>query len=126
MSCDFQQSPTQDNKTLRTKGYLYALNGMYQGASFELGDMEEISFGRENTDCQIVFDQFNTDISRKHCTVRFNAQDNTYIVTDYSRNGTFTSEDHRLQPSVPVALTIGTIIFLGNRENMFRLGLNGL
>ena len=103
-------------------GQISALNGMYKDAVFQIHDMEEITFGRENPDCQIVFDQFNTDVSRKHCAVRFNAKDGRYIVTDYSKNGTFTSEDHRLQPGVPVALASGTIICLGSRMNMFRLG----
>ncbi len=103
-------------------GQILALNGMYKDAVFQINDMEEISFGRENPECQIVFDQFNTDVSRKHCTVRYNVKDGKYIVTDYSKNGTFTSEDHRLQPGVPVALPPGTIICLGNKLNMFRLG----
>lgn len=118
----FRNAPAQGASPVLRKGVIYGINGIYKDATFEVADMEDVLFGRENPDCQIIFDQFNTDVSRKQCSVRYNAKDKTYIVTDYSKNGTFTSEDHRLQPSVPVALPAGTIIFLGNRENMFRLG----
>ncbi len=115
-------SAPQSYSSFPAIGRISAINGMYKDAVFQIGDMEEISFGRENPDCQIVFDQFNTDVSRKHCAVRYNAKDGKYIVTDFSKNGTFTSEDHRLQPGVPVAFPSGTIICLGSRKNMFRLG----
>ena len=118
----FEQAPAQSAKAARRQGYISALNGKYHGANFEIADMEEIAFGRENPECQIIFDQFDTDVSRTHCSVRYNALENKYIVTDYSKNGTFTGEDHRLQPGVPVALPAGTIILLGSRKNMFRLG----
>lgn len=104
------------------QGYIFGLSGKYQGATFEIGDMEEISFGREHPDCQIVFDQFDTDVSRLHCSVRFSGRDNKYIVSDHSMNGTLLGDGKRLQPGVPAALPAGSVILLGSRQNMFRLG----
>ncbi len=122
MPCPSAAAPASVPGRAAGLGRISALNGTYKDAVFEINDMEEVAFGRENPECQIVFNQYDTDVSHKHCTVRFNARDCTYIVTDHSKNGTFTSEDHRLQLGVPVVLQAGTIIFLGSRKNMFRLG----
>ncbi len=103
-------------------GSISALTGMYVGAVFQMRDNEELAFGRDPLRCQIIFDDKSPEVSKNHCSVRYTALGNKYIVTDYSKNGTFTDDNRRLQPNMPVAMPAGTVIYLGSRKNSFRLG----
>lgn len=103
-------------------GQISALDGMYKGSVFTIADNEEVTFGRDSSECQIIFDQYSTDVSRKHCSVRYNAAAGNYTVIDYSKNGTFTLDGRRLQPNVHTTLSRGSIICIGSKKNTFRLG----
>lgn len=103
-------------------GRMSALSGMYAGAVFSMKDNEDLTFGRDPMRCQIIFDDKSPEVSKCHCSVRYSAMGNKYIVTDYSKNGTFTDDNRRLQPNMPVALPAGATIYLGSRKNSFRLG----
>ena len=103
-------------------GSITALTGMYREAVFQLNHGEALALGRDPSLCQIVFDQLDTDISRKHCSISFDSMANQYLVMDSSRNGTYTNDGRKLQPGVNERLSPGTIIYLGTRKNIFRLG----
>lgn len=104
------------------KSVVTGLSGKYLDATFDISDGAEIVFGRSATDCNIIFDQFATDISRKHCGIRFDGGSGQYIVTDYSSNGTFLENGTKLEKEKPKSLPKGTILYLGSRKNTFRLG----
>ncbi|MDO5112229.1 MAG: FHA domain-containing protein [Clostridia bacterium] len=103
-------------------GRITGLEGMYKGGTFPIGSGEEILLGRENRDCQIIFDKMSPEVSSRHCTIRYQASTGQYIVTDYSKNGTFMSDGTRLPAQSPMPLSAGTIIYLGSRKNTFKLG----
>ena len=48
-----------------TRAEISGVDGKYAGASFDVSDGAEVVFGRSAADSNIVFDQFDTDISRK-------------------------------------------------------------
>lgn len=103
-------------------GVIVGIVGTYADASFELTDGSELIFGRSPQDANIVFDQLATDVSRKHCSVRFDGRANQYVVTDYSSNGTYLENGTRLESGQPKQLARGTVIYLGSsRKNGFRL-----
>lgn len=104
------------------KGAITALGGMYKGGVFTIEDGEELAMGRENRDCQIIFDKTSPEVSSRHCTIRYQASTGQYIVTDYSKNGTFMDDGTRLPAQSPMPLSGGTIIYLGSKKNIFRLG----
>lgn len=112
------QRPVQSG----VSGSICALSGIYAGAVFQMRDGEELAFGRDPMRCQVIFDDKSPEVSKNHCSIRYQAANNKYIVTDYSKNGTFTEDNRRLQPNMPVAMPAGTVIFLGSRKNSFRLG----
>lgn len=112
----------QDAGPVAGQGRITAISGMYDGAVFRMMDNEELAFGRDNITCQVVFDEKYPEISKRHCTIRYNGATDRYVVTDLSKNGTFTLDDRRLQPNVPVALPRGASIYLGSKQNIFRLG----
>ncbi|MCI8659339.1 MAG: FHA domain-containing protein [Lachnospiraceae bacterium] len=103
-------------------GVIVGIVGTYADASFDLTDGSELVFGRSPQDANIVFDQLATDVSRKHCSVRFDGRANQYVVTDYSSNGTYLENGTRLESGQPKQLARGTVIYLGSsRKNGFRL-----
>ncbi len=103
-------------------GTIVGVAGAYRDATFDLVDGAELIFGRSPQDANIVFDQLATDVSRKHCSVRFDGRANQYIVTDYSSNGTYLENGTRIENGQPKTLSRGTVIYLGSsRQNGFRL-----
>ncbi len=104
------------------RGTVVGVVGAYKDASFELADGAELIFGRLAQECNIVFDQLATDVSRKHCTVRFDGRTNQYVVTDNSSTGTYLESGMRLEKGQPKQIARGTVIYLGSsRQNGFRL-----
>lgn len=104
------------------RGVIVGIAGAYKDASFDLVDGGELSFGRNPQESNIVFDQLATDVSRRHCVVRFDGRTNQYVVTDYSSNGTYLENGTRLENGQPKQLARGTVIYLGSsKKNGFRL-----
>lgn len=103
------------------KAVITGVTGKYQGATFDVTDGKEIFFGRAANECNIVFDQYSSDVSRRHCAVRFDKISGNYVVTDYSSNGTFLEDGTRLEKGQNKMLPRGTVFYLGNKKNMFRL-----
>lgn len=106
----------------RADGRITALSGTYAGAVFSMRDNETVNLGRDPMKCQIVFDDKNIEVSHMHCSIRYSAMGNSYIVTDYSKNGTWRDDNTRLHSNMPNSLPAGTVIYLGSRKNTFRLG----
>lgn len=103
-------------------GIIAGVAGKYLGANFDMVDGAELTFGRDPQSSNIVFDQTATDISRSHCSIRFDGRANQYIVTDCSSTGTFLENGVRLEKNQPKTLSRGTTIYLGSsKQNGFRL-----
>ncbi len=122
----YVEAPVQEGygkKAMPTNsGTIVGVAGAYRDATFDLVDGAELIFGRSPQDANIIFDQLATDVSRKHCSVRFDGRANQYLVTDYSSNGTYLENGTRLENGQPKALSRGTVIYLGSsRQNGFRL-----
>lgn len=121
---------TGDNKDGRRerqpnqgKAIITGIAGKYAGATFDISNGDAIVFGRSATGSNVVFDQFETDISRRHCAVKYSAQTDQFIVTDYSTNGTYFEDGSRLTANQSISVMRGTVIHLGkNKKNAFRLG----
>lgn len=114
---------TDDNDGKNTnRGIIVGIIGAYKDATFEVVDGATIVFGRSPQESNIVFDQLATDVSRKHCTARFDGRTNQYTVTDFSSNGTYLENGTQLESGQPKQLARGTVIYLGSsRKNGFRL-----
>ncbi len=101
-------------------GAIIGVTGDYAGAIFRIDPDEEITIGRDPKTSQIVIDEHCDLVSRKHCTIKGNAHSAYYTVTDFSTNGTFVN-DEKLPRGVTVSVARGSTIFIGNKENSFRL-----
>jgi pSer/pThr/pTyr-binding forkhead associated (FHA) protein len=94
---------------------------MYSGNTFNIVADEELTIGREASECNIVLDRNADKVSRKHVGILYNAMNRNYLVTDYSSNGTLTRDGSRLVRNIPTTMPPGTVICLGNNENRFML-----
>lgn len=101
------------------KGCLECCAGIYQGALFEIEEGEELMIGRDETTAHIVIK--NPKISRKHCGIRFQSIDGTYLVTDYSFNGTFYKNGQRFEANRQTCCQPGTIVVIAQSGNEFLL-----
>ncbi|MDO5574487.1 MAG: FHA domain-containing protein [bacterium] len=99
-------------------GGLIGICGTYNGSKIELAVNEQIMIGRDSAECNLVI--VAPKVSRKHCLIQYLGKEG-YKITDFSSNGTFRNTDERLAKQIPVVVPAGTMISLGNQENVFRL-----
>ena len=108
---------------MKLHGSLLGLSGEYKGESIEIPAGEEINIGRGADMSHIIIGEGAGIVSRRHCSILYNPSDETYSITDYSKNGIFREDGSRLPPDVQVTLPRGTVIILGSRQTAsFRLG----
>ena len=63
----------------------------------------------------------NQHVSNIHCSVRYNAAHNSYIVKDHSTNGTFVN-GARLPKDTAMEYPAGTVLTLADGSNKITLG----
>lgn len=103
-------------------GTLNFISGEYAGAVIQIGAGDEITLGRNQNMCQLVFSE--QDISRVHCVIQYVAvsqNEGYYYVTDYSSYGTVMNDSIRLRKEARTKCPIGTKLTLGNGTNAFTL-----
>lgn len=107
-------------KVIPQTGSITGIKGMFAGAQIPLENGEEIMIGRGAEICHIILE--GSLISRKHCAVQYDGNTGSYIVTDFSENGTYVGSGGKLPHNKRLALSPGTVICIGNDENTFQLG----
>lgn len=84
-------------------------------------DAQTLILGQDGAVCNHII--MGNAIEAKHCSITYRKWDNTYLVTDYSIGGTFRADnDQRLPGSEMTEFPAGTVIYLGDRATMYRLG----
>ncbi len=101
-------------------GSIMGLSGAYAEAIFRLDPDERITIGRDPKLAQIVIDEGCSLVSRTHCTVNGDMNTGLYTVTDFSKNGTFVNGE-KIPKGVAVSVERGSIIYIGDKGNMFKL-----
>lgn len=102
------------------KGVLCGVSGQYEGIEIEFETGEEIILGRDPRYCKLIFDY--PKVSRKHCGVQFDAVSNMYRIIDYSSNGTKFADGSAVAAGSYTSVKPGTVIYLANSHEAFRLG----
>ena len=100
-------------------GLLRCIKGSIAGAEIELLSGQELLIGRSGEYSQLVLAE--SDISRKHCSVRFQADEQVYYVTDFSTYGVLVNDSHPLAKGLPTRVPLGTTLTLGTGSNVFML-----
>lgn len=102
-------------------GAILGLSGIYEGAVFKMFPNEVLTIGRDSNFANIVIGAECSKVSRKHCSVKYIPSCNGYEITDYSKNGVRVDKKHLLPRDRAVLLSRGSIIEIGNSDNMFKL-----
>ncbi len=114
-------SGIHENKTGNVpKGILTGLSGEYKDAQIPFQPGEALKFGR-NVSNDIVFTG-TSRVSRFHCTITWYPDKNKYQIVDKSANGSFIEgREECLPQNIAVYLEPGTVLYIGSKENSFRL-----
>lgn len=100
-------------------GLVVGIRGPRQNASYRLYHDEEAVLGRDSKQCQIVIN--DGAISRKHCGIKFDVEEQCYMVKDYSKNGTYVTGIGRIQPDTWVKVQKDALVQLVNEKCAFIL-----
>lgn len=77
---------------------LRGIGGEFAGLVFKVTD-SGLSIGRDPAYCHIVFPPSANEVSRRHCTLRYEADSQLFYLEDHgSSNGTFLSDGRQLEP----------------------------
>lgn len=102
---------------------LRGLQGHYANAELEL-PAETLVIGRDPKRCQLVMPQTGTQTSKRHCSIRYDAQRQAFQLQDCgSTNGTYKGDGQRLAPGEAVFLKAGERFYLGDPGELFEVGL---
>lgn len=114
--------PEHISRPAALSGYLKGIKGTYAGSNISIKNGGYIRIGRSDTNNEVVIK--SPKVSRTHCVVEYNPIRRKYRVFDYSSNGTWLADGRRLEREKETWLDEGTILIIGNDENVFELGKN--
>ena len=114
------QRQPEEHSTIAQNGAIEGVSGDYAGAVINLKPGEKIVIGRDAASCNIILSAERKDISRKHCSVKYDSYTDSFKVIDMSSNGTYVNGQQMVKDQ-ETSLPVGTVISLGNGENQFRL-----
>ncbi len=99
---------------------LVGVRGEFEGQEVYL-TAENVNIGRDASQCQVVI-LGSAEVSRCHCSVRFDSIKNDFILTDLaSTHGTFLMGGEMLEPKLPVHVCSGTEFYVGTMDNIFKV-----
>lgn len=102
------------------QGVLVGVKGAYQGVTVQFRPEQKILIGRDGKVADIVVNL--PKVSRLHCVIIFHEKENTYEIVDFSKNGTYISDNQRLTADTTYCVKAGTEICFGDFDNVYRLG----
>lgn len=100
-------------------GGLICIRGKHLGHMISLPADRIMTFGRDPAECSIVLK--DSMVSRLHCQITYIAALEQYRIVDFSKNGTFLGDGTRLQSGKEYHVKSATEIYLGNRDNLYKL-----
>lgn len=109
------QPPVQQN----IMGSVRCTEGTAIGQGYRLPEGRKVIVGKSPQRATLVIN--NPHISNVHCSIRYNAVKNMYIVKDHSMNGTFVN-GMRLQNGIAAEYPAGTVLSLADGANKITLG----
>ena len=97
--------------------------GRKAGVTVEVPAGEVLKIGRSAQKCHIALD-YDSNISRVHCLVRYNRRRGQFILLDFSsNNGTYLAAGERLKPGIGYPLEPGEYFYLVSEENMLQVDI---
>lgn len=100
---------------------LIGVAGEFVGASYRLAD-RPLAIGRDGHQCELVYPDGHAEISRKHCTVSYDAERRVFSLVDHgSSNGTYLRDGTRLASGDRFELRSGDRFALSGEEQWFEV-----
>ena len=100
-------------------GQVMCIKGVATGQGFSLPETSKVVVGKNPQYANLLIQ--SPHVSNVHCSIRYKAATNSYIVKDHSSNGTYVN-GVRLQKDVPLVFPAGTVLQLADGSNEIRLG----
>lgn len=100
-------------------GQVVCIKGVAVGQGFSLPETAKIVVGKSRQNTNMLIN--SPMVSNVHCSIRYKAVTNTYIVKDHSTNGTYVN-GARIQKDVPMSFPAGTVLQLADGSNEIKLG----
>lgn len=97
------------------------LTGSQKGTIVPIKDGETFTLGKDPKTAQIVFANDYNKVSRIHCTITYNQEQNKYFVTDCSSNGTYSDNNVEFEKSKRIAVAPNSVIVLADKNCMVLL-----
>ena len=107
----------------RINPVLRGISGPYANAIMPMDD-KPVAIGRDANICQLVMPPDATDLGRRHCTVRWDRTNGTFLLEDcWTTNGTFLDNGERIPSAKPQSIKPGDHFYLANRKYQFKVAL---
>ena len=97
------------------------MSGRFKGNKWAIPSSMDIVIGRSAEQCNIILNDPN--ISRTHCTVRFDRKSGCFYIKDTSSNGTFSGAGQRYAAGSFNAVVPESQFYLSSLDFMIRAGL---
>jgi hypothetical protein len=115
------EPPKINSSNLRNSPYISVISGAFQGNKWAIPKNMEIVVGRAPESSNIVLDDPN--ISRTHCTIRYDNERRRFFVKDVSSNGTYDNAGRRYEPGKYNSLEPGSNFYLSTPNYRVEVGL---
>lgn len=110
-----EERPTEDKEPVFEPS-ISILSGPLAGAEIPIRDKEIIYIGKDSQRANVVFSGDYPNVSRLHCSITYDEKYQAYFVTDSSSNGTYFSNNQRLEKGKRTKVISGTELILANEK----------
>lgn len=118
-----QKALEEERRRQQKSPAVRSMSMQHGGLRVPLGT-EAITLGRNPATCKIVYQQNTPGVSKEHCSLRWDAQREVFVLVDLkSSYGTFLMNGERLAPGRSYNLHSGDGFYLGDRANELRVEL---
>lgn len=100
-------------------GRVCVIKGSAKGQGFMLPQNRKVVVGKSMQNANLIIN--NIHVSNIHCSIRYNEENDSYIVKDHSSNGTFVN-GIRLQKNAAMEYPSGTVLSLADGQDEIQLG----
>lgn len=112
-------NPVKLQKKQEPMGQVRCIKGNAVTQGFSLPQDRKVIVGKSPQNANLIIN--NQNVSNIHCSIRYNAFNNTYIVKDHSANGTFVN-GNRLMKDTAIEYPAGTVLSLADGSTEIMLG----
>nr|WP_321397068.1 trypsin-like peptidase domain-containing protein [uncultured Desulfobacter sp.] len=120
-----RHGPVEEKRksTKTQKPVLISIAGEFASNIIELGE-DPLTIGRDPRSSQLVFPKTVEKISRRHCTVWYDAEARRFFIEDcWSVNGTFLENGKRISSGQKFPLESGARFYLTDKRQIFEVRL---